>query len=82
MKTKTIEYAYPTSITAKKHGFYKSGCYVVELMEWGKYNETIKAFPTWRDALEFAKGLPNEWNALFWRIHGYYIENNIELTDR
>ena len=71
MKAKLIEYAYPTSTTATKNGYGKTGCWFVCLMESEnscKKVETLKYFLNKSQALEYANTLPNPFNFM----HKYF----------
>lgn len=54
-----IEYAYPTSTTATKHGHGKTGCYTVELCPDTTFNgwKTDRAFATKEEARTHAATL-------------------------
>lgn len=65
MNAKLIEYAYPTSTTAKKAGYYNTGCWFVSLYETMTSIKRVKIlqfFPNKKDAEQFAASLPNEYN--------------------
>lgn len=57
MKTKHIEYCYPTSAHAKTLGKYNDGCYCVEIWEDNKMPELLikKPFETAQEAINEAK---------------------------
>jgi hypothetical protein len=62
---KTIDYAYPTSTSAKKFGFYNTGCYVVQLWDGIKPPKALAGFGTKHDAVKFAETLPNEYHPIY-----------------
>jgi len=57
-QTKLVDYSYPTSPNASKHGFGKTGCYTVSVARGHAPGKAIKAFATKPDALAFASTLP------------------------
>ena len=65
MKTKTVEYSYPTSPNAEKFGFGETGCWTVEILEPGKYPISCTAFEDIRDAINRALEMPEKWNPSF-----------------
>jgi len=75
MKTKTIEYSYPTSPNAKSFGFNDTGCWTVEYNYFNKIPEPVKAFEDIRDAVEFALNLPEKWNHCFLRFGLEHIKD-------
>lgn len=65
MKTKLIEYAYPSSITATKNGYGKTGCWFVSLYDGQsqfKRVEVLKYFADKQAAINYAESLPNSYN--------------------
>ncbi len=65
MKTKRIEYSYPTSPNADRFGF-KSGCYTVEMGECPQLKpfKAIAGFATLNEAKQFAVRLPEPFDRL------------------
>lgn len=59
MKTVSVGYAYPTSPHAKSYGFYKQGCYIVEIDD-DKGTHTISGHANFAEAKKEADktGLP------------------------
>ena len=57
MKTKHVDYAYPTSGNAKQFGCYNTGCWVVCID-----NEAIAPFPTERQAIDAAYEIDLPWS--------------------
>lgn len=65
MNSKLIEYAYPSSTTATKEGYGKTGCWFV-----GLYREetsclrikVLKSFAAKEDAEKYAESLPLPYN--------------------
>lgn len=76
--TKTVEWSYATSDNAKRFGFYKTGCYTVDLRlrSGGRIEgETpLAGFATKSEALQYANGLKYEWCPLTLRFHPEYAE--------
>lgn len=71
METKLIEYAYPSSITATKNGYGKTGCYFVSLFKNDSSFSRVKIlqyFLKKADAFNYAETLPNEYN----HMHKYF----------
>jgi hypothetical protein len=64
MKTKSVDWAYPTSINAKRFKFPKLGCWVVNVCN-GRTTETLAGFPGRTQALEYAEALPYKWDSAF-----------------
>lgn len=62
MITKRIEYSYPTSPNAKQLGFYKTGCYSVEVGEVHKPKKAIAGFSTLEEAKQYAEKMPEMWD--------------------
>jgi len=56
--TKLVDYSYPTSPNATKHGFGKVGCYTVSIAKGHAPGKDAKAFPTKEEAMTFAESLP------------------------
>lgn len=69
-QTKLIEYAYPTSTTAKQAGYYKTGCWFVSLYKEQTINrdKILQFFPTKDEAIKYADTIPNQFN---W-MHKYF----------
>ena len=67
MRTKTVEYSYPTSPNAERFGFGNEGCWTVEYNYVSKLPEPIKAFERIEDAVEYVLGLPEPWSLAFLR---------------
>lgn len=66
MKTKTISYAYPSSIVATKQGFKKEGCWYLTIEDdKADYNPdgVIFAHKNKSSVLEFASKFTHEWSA-------------------
>lgn len=58
---KSVGFAYPTSIDAKRFNRYKTGCWVVELRKAGEGGESISAFDTKQEAIAFAEKMDQAW---------------------
>ena len=71
MKTKRIEYSYPTSANAERFG-YRNGCYCVELQDGIKPPKAIAGFATIEAAEVFAASLHEQWNSLTKRAPGVH----------
>jgi len=65
MKTKQLDWSYPTSENANQLGF-PNGCYTVSVSKDGKPAEAVKGFPDQSGAITFARSLPIPFGAL-WR---------------
>ncbi len=71
METKLIEYAYPTSTTASKNGYYKTGCWFVSLYKSASAFDRckiLKCFGNKYEAIYYAESLPNPYNLM----HKYF----------
>jgi len=60
--TKSVDYAYPTSTTASKFGFGRTGCYAVYERKGNQPPKAIAAFATLDEAKEHAALLPHPWD--------------------
>ncbi len=73
MQAKLIEYAYPSSTTATKAGYGKTGCWFVALYasvtSWNKV-KTLGYFAQQHEAKTYADNLPNEYH----QGHKYFSE--------
>lgn len=57
-KAKAVRYAYQTSTNAKLTGFYRTGCYTVEIGTQSKPNfKPLKGFNTLKEAQTYAETL-------------------------
>jgi hypothetical protein len=65
--SKQVGYAYPTSDTASRLGFGKTGCYFC-LIRFAKpgWSKRDKGFATEAEALDYAETQPEPYN--FWSI--------------
>jgi len=64
-QAKLIEYAYPSSTTATKAGYGKTGCWFVALYESdtsSKEVEKLKFFTKKQEAITFSESLPNPYH--------------------
>ena len=57
-RTKLVDYSYPTSANAKKHGFSTVGCYTVSVATGHAPARAVRAFADKTAALAFARTLP------------------------
>lgn len=75
MKTKTVNFSYPTSPNAQRFGFNKTGCFTVELTDPKGivYPEPLRAFATWDEAVNDAKTMPNAWDRCFLQFHAHRL---------
>lgn len=64
MKTKSVEFAYPSSPDAVRFGFAKLGCYVVELSN-SVQTVALAGYYLRRDAMAHAEELPEDWSSNF-----------------
>ena len=62
MINKRVEYSHPTSPNAKALGFYKAGCYSIEVGEVNGSKKTVAGFVTLEDAKAFVEKLPQPWD--------------------
>lgn len=72
MKTKTVQWSYPTSDNAKQFGFFRTGCWTLETIEGNNPPEALQGFhPEARDsALSAARWLDHlPWNWMFVKFH-------------
>lgn len=69
MTFKSVDYAYPTSPSASKFGFGKTGCYCVELSKDQQPPKAIAGYATRQEALAHAKRLPESWSSAFLHFH-------------
>lgn len=58
MKTKSVSYAYPSSVNAAILGFSRTGCYAVCRSFGDDVPEAIKGFATKAEAVAFAESMP------------------------
>lgn len=65
--TKQVGYAYPTSDTAGRLGFSKTGCYFCRFLFDGRgWSRRDKGFATEQEALAYAEEQPEPYN--FWSL--------------
>lgn len=64
MRTKRVEWSYPTSTNAVSLGFSKDGCYSVELITGHEVPKVIAGFDTIEAARAHAETLPEPWDRL------------------
>ena len=57
-QTKLVDYSYPTSPNAKKHGFGSVGCYTVSVATGHAPARAVQAFADKNAAFAFARTLP------------------------
>ena len=71
---KSICWSYPTSINAKRYGFYNTGCWTVELIDSRGYNlpKSVKGFAKLNDAKEYADTLQENYVPSFNRFYNEY----------
>ncbi len=62
---KRIEFAYPTSDSAKKFGAYSTGCYVIYTATRKGLPKAFRAFLTEQDAINSANTMPHSWCQLY-----------------
>ncbi len=74
MKTKKVEFSYPSSPNADKFGFNK-GCYTVELVDADGFPEVISGHETLKEAMLAADSLPNEWYLLFRQLRSHWFKS-------
>ena len=61
--SKLIEYAYPSSTTATKNGYGKTGCWFVSLYKTiDKRVKIVKFFSDKKQAEDFAETMPEPYN--------------------
>lgn len=74
-QSKLIDYAYPTSETAVKSGFGKTGCYYISIHEtetsWKELKRS-QCFKTKQEAIDFANKIPLPFHAWHYK---YFINN-------
>jgi len=69
--TKQVGYAYPTSDTAGRLGFGKTGCYFFRLLfPGGGWSQRDKGFTTEQEALEYAETQPEPYDRYSLRPDG------------
>ena len=64
MLRKAIAYAYPTSDDAKAFGFYRRGCYTVEIIEDGRPPVAVAGFLDKSGAFHHALRIDLPWSRL------------------
>lgn len=68
MKTKTVDFAYPTSTVAGRFGYSDTGCYVVGVKASDEAKQRYKAaFATKKKAIEYGNTLAIPWHPLWVR---------------
>lgn len=77
MKTKRIEYSYPTSPNAERFHFPR-GCWTVELVNGFSPGLAVAAFSTIEEAEKYAAHRPEEWNRLTRRAPVVLDESALE----
>jgi hypothetical protein len=72
MNAKLIEYAYPSSTTAKNAGFPETGCWFVRLYlnedSCFPSSKPLAYFENKQDAINYAESIPNPYNFM----HKYF----------
>lgn len=68
MKTKKIEWAYPTSPSADKFRFAK-GCWVVQTVEGHAPPVALAGYTERQDAVKHAEQMAEPWNPLYLKFH-------------
>lgn len=63
MKTKSLDWSYPTSTNAVRFGF-KAGCWTICQQQFGHFPIALKGFATRQEALAFAGSLAIPWNGV------------------
>lgn len=78
METKLVDYAYPTSTTATRAGYAKTGCWFVALYKGDKCapKKIVDFFPDKEAANAYAELLPNPYH---W-MHYYLLERELART--
>lgn len=66
LKTKSVDWSYPGSETAKRFGYDTEGCWTVMLH--GTELERVAAFRRPDHAVDHAVSLPHAWNKFFLRF--------------
>lgn len=63
----TNNFSYPTSINAKRFGFYETGCYTVELIDHLGWDtpKALKGFLNKEDAIRYADSLQMSYSNLY-----------------
>jgi len=69
MKTKLVQFSYPSSDNASRFGFAKLGCYTVETWELPDAPVAIAGYYNKADAMAHAETLPEPWNPMFLSRH-------------
>jgi len=62
-KTKSVEWAYPTSPAAERFHFGRTGCWIVNVAEYLKPPKAIAGFADKDAAMNFALTVPWPWSA-------------------
>jgi hypothetical protein len=60
--TKSVDYAYPSSTTAGKYGFGRTGCYAVYERKGNQPPRSLAAFSTLDEARQYAETLTHPWD--------------------
>jgi hypothetical protein len=76
---KMVDYAQPSSPSAKKFGFNTTGCHVVQLMNNSKPPKDIKGFATLEEAVDHADTLENEYHPLFYKCIQWRVKKKEEV---
>lgn len=67
--TKSVEYAYPSSISATKFGYADKGCWCYETCSGVKPPKAIKGFANKSEAMKYAETQPEPWNETWLRFN-------------
>lgn len=68
-RVKSVEWAYPSSDTAKRFGKTRTGCWTVQVGNAGEPMEAITAHAERDSALRHAHALACEWDSMFCATH-------------
>jgi len=72
MKTKSVEWSYPTSPNAVRFGF-KNGCWTVQICTGTGEPRSIAAFITKAEAIAHAQQIKLDWNPAYTRFHSHAV---------
>lgn len=68
MKTKSLDWSYPTSDNAVRFGF-KAGCWTINQYQQGRLPLALRGFATREEAITFAETLTLRWNITTLRFY-------------
>lgn len=65
MKTKQIDFSYPTSTNATNMGFGKTGCWTISVANGNQVAKAVAGFETQSEAIQAALAMPEPFGKLW-----------------